>query len=153
MTRLKLHWRIGLIQLLTTLKYVKCYVLYRLRNKSLADFHQKCICNRFVAGMLLLGKPKLCLLGPDASNLQAAPFIVLEILRQLSFRVHNLYFALFEQLRTISQCRSKIGYGQKMASAAFYIGKVHGAVAFLDKAVSNGVHSVCSTFHVNRFVD
>lgn len=107
-------------------------------------------CERFVVCLLLFSSPQLCILAFDAESETAAPFIMLEIMRQFSFQICRDFHDIFDKLDIVlAEHRCDKEHGRRMALLAYHTGLLHGAIVSYDEQMRANPNLVRPIFLLN----
>ena len=104
---------------------------------------------------MLLCTPASC--GIDRPNFEhaAAPYVIVEFIRQLGQEACNLFRCIFYEADEFanSKPRNKATFVRDKRSFAFNMGLVHSSVQSLVSAKSNWTGSVCNAFCLDSCTD
>lgn len=89
------------------------------------------LCHRLVACLFVMHRPKYCTVQPRSYEDPLAPYVVLEILRQLSSEACRLVSELFNSLNTFlrrTRPKSRPHFRESLSMIASGLGQVHEAL-------------------------
>lgn len=101
------------------------------------------LCRRFAACLVTIRNTRLCTMDSNAGKHQAAPYIVLEILRQLSNESRYLYQEIFDALIAFLEApRIKDQFSKQISTLATWLGLVYKALKSFGRDLIDHADSV-----------
>lgn len=101
------------------------------------------LCRRFAACLVTIRSTRLCTMDSNAGNHQAAPYIMLEILHQLSNESCHLYQEIFDALIAFLEApRIKDQFSKQISTLATWLGLVYKALKSFGRDLTDHANSV-----------
>ena len=102
--------------------------------------------------MMLLGAPALCTVDTKLWGHAAAPYIMLEFLRQLSHEACYLLVQIFAEADKFanSKLRNKTTFTREKGSIAFNLGLIHWSIESFASGKEHWAQSVNFSLHIYR---
>ncbi|KAL8823871.1 MAG: hypothetical protein Q9191_005481 [Dirinaria sp. TL-2023a] len=109
----------------------------------------ECLCGRFMACIALLSMPDACKLDDALGQDPAAPYLVLEWLRQVTVECSRLFEQIFTQLNAFNHSKRNKDYRRDKGVMAHHLGRVHSSIRGLNTNMQAWPHFCFSVANLN----